>query len=115
VNDACNLIRAATENDDVQINFGVVVDESMGDSVKITVIATGFQRDSLPEIDRRNPHFPFTMATTPAPLHAESAEPPPPEPEIVVQSSAPPEPEETTPADDYDTPAFLRRQKRMLQ
>jgi cell division protein FtsZ len=114
VNDACNLIRAATDNDDVQINFGVVMDESMGDRVKITVIATGFQRDSLPEIDRRNPHFPFTMATTPAPLHSEPVEPAP-EPEIVVQAAAPHEPEEQGPADDYDTPAFLRRQKRMLQ
>ena len=29
VNDACELIRKATENDDVQINFGIVLDESM--------------------------------------------------------------------------------------
>src|SRR5665213_1150548 len=65
VNEACNLIRAATENEDAQINFGVVLDESMGDDVKITVIATGFQRDTLPEIDRRNPHFPFTTSTAP--------------------------------------------------
>ena len=120
VNEACNLIRAATENDDVQINFGVVLDEKMGSTVKITVIATGFQRDTLPEIDRRNPHFPFTMAsspdhvvlmTTPSP----SVEPLP-EPEIVVQATQPePVIEEMPPADDYDTPAFLRKQKRMLQ
>ena len=43
VNEACTLIRDAAENDDVQINFGVVMNESMGDQVKITVIATGFQ------------------------------------------------------------------------
>ncbi|MBV8709223.1 MAG: hypothetical protein JO028_18695, partial [Acidobacteriaceae bacterium] len=49
VNEACNLIRAATENEDVQINFGVVLDEKMGTNVKITVIATGFQRDTLPK------------------------------------------------------------------
>src|SRR6476661_9857237 len=42
VNEACNLIRTATQNDDVQINFGVVMDEGMDDEVKITVIATGF-------------------------------------------------------------------------
>jgi cell division protein FtsZ len=54
VNDACELIRVAAENDDVQINFGVVMDESMNDEVKITVIATGFERDSLPSI-RRTP------------------------------------------------------------
>lgn len=120
VNEACNLIRAATENDDVQINFGVVLDEKMGSSVKITVIATGFQRDTLPEIDRRNPHFPFTMVTIPE-QGAHTTSPPPsveplPEPEVLVQVAEPePAVEERTPADDYDTPAFLRKQKRMLQ
>ncbi len=122
VNEACNLIRAATENDDVQINFGVVLDEKMGANVKITVIATGFQRDTLPEIDRRNPHFPFTTATI-ADHTAHIINPPPsveplPEPEIVVQAASPehePTVEEMPPADDYDTPAFLRKQKRMLQ
>ena len=121
VNEACNLIRAATENEDVQINFGVVLDEKMGTNVKITVIATGFQRDTLPEIDRRNPHFPFTMATTPD--HTVHAATPPaveplPEPEIVVQTAQPEHEstaEEILPGDDYDTPAFLRKQKRMLQ
>ena len=53
VNEACTLIREATDNDDVQINFGVVLDEEMGDEVKITVIATGFMRDSLPRFERR--------------------------------------------------------------
>ncbi len=52
VNDACELIRKAAENDDVQINFGIVLDESMEDEVKITVIATGFERESLPSIRR---------------------------------------------------------------
>src|SRR5579872_537958 len=54
VNEACTLIRNAAENDDVQINFGVVLNESMGDAVKITVIATGFHRDNLPAIQRRS-------------------------------------------------------------
>ena len=35
------------------MNFGVVMDESLEDEVKVTVIATGFQRDSLPEFQRR--------------------------------------------------------------
>src|SRR5579863_9765114 len=52
VNDACELIRKSTENDDVQINFGIVLDEAMEDEVKITVIATGFERESLPSIRR---------------------------------------------------------------
>ena len=54
VNDACTLIGAATENEDAQVNFGVVLDESMGDEIKITVIATGFVRENLPRIERRN-------------------------------------------------------------
>jgi cell division protein FtsZ len=54
VNDACSLIGGATENEDAQVNFGVVLDESMGDEVKITVIATGFVRENLPRIERRN-------------------------------------------------------------
>src|ERR1700676_2111818 len=47
VNEACTLVREAAGNDDVQINFGVVLDEEMGDEVKITVIATGFARENL--------------------------------------------------------------------
>ncbi len=53
VNEACSLIRAAAENEDVQINFGVVMNESAGDEVKITVIATGFERETLPAIQRK--------------------------------------------------------------
>jgi cell division protein FtsZ len=52
VSDACELVRLAAENDEVQLNFGVVMDESMKDEVKITVIATGFERASLPSIRR---------------------------------------------------------------
>ena len=51
VNEACTLIRHAAGNDDVQINFGVVLNESMGEEVKITVIATGFERENLPAIE----------------------------------------------------------------
>jgi cell division protein FtsZ len=53
VNRACALIREAAENDEVQVNFGVVLDESMQDEVKVTVIATGFQRQSLHDFQRR--------------------------------------------------------------
>lgn len=49
--EACRLIKESTGYDDVQINFGLVPDESLGDEVKITVIATGFERKGLPEVD----------------------------------------------------------------
>ena len=110
VNEACNLIRKATQNDDVQINFGLVMDEKMEDRVKITVIATGFQRDSLPEIDRRNPHFPFTSATSPDVPHVAAASDSEP-----AQESAREVAEDVPPGDDYDMPAILRKQRRMVQ
>jgi cell division protein FtsZ len=117
VNEACNLIRTATENEDVQINFGVVMDESMGDDVKITVIATGFQRDSLPEIDRRNAHFPFSITSAPHTAATSSHPPshqPEPEPAVAAENGHPEPPVEEMPANDYEMPAILRR-KRIVQ
>ena len=49
--EACELIRMASGVEDVQINFGVVPDESLGDQVKVTVIATGFERQGLPQAE----------------------------------------------------------------
>lgn len=112
VNEACNLIRSATQNEDAQINFGIVLDESMGDKVKITVIATGFQRDTLPEIDRRSPHFPFTAAAAPeVPVLAQAS----PQAEAAAEPEPEPAAEEMPPMDDYEVPAILRKQRRMVQ
>jgi cell division protein FtsZ len=47
VNAASSLIQTAA-HEDANIIFGAVLDEKMGDDVKITVIATGF-RDQMPE------------------------------------------------------------------
>jgi cell division protein FtsZ len=47
VNEASSLIQSAA-HEDANIIFGAVLDEQMGDDVKITVIATGF-RDQMPE------------------------------------------------------------------
>jgi len=47
VNEASTLIQSAA-HPDANIIFGAVLDENMGDDVKITVIATGF-RDQMPE------------------------------------------------------------------
>jgi cell division protein FtsZ len=83
VNEACTLVREAAGNDDVQINFGVVLDEEMLDEVKITVIATGFARENLPKIDRRGvpaeavaaPPPPMFAVTSAEPVWMEEAEP----------------------------------------
>jgi cell division protein FtsZ len=82
VNEACSLIRAAAENEDAQVNFGVVLNEDSGTEVKITVIATGFERDTLPAIQRRaaagtvpptaDP-IPDRIPVTPPPVRAAAA------------------------------------------
>ncbi len=107
VNEACSLIRSASAYEDVQINFGVVLNESMGEEVKITVIATGFDRPGLPAIDRRH------SASEPAPV-AEVREPremPVPEVVAVPVPVGAPEPEPAAARDDLEVPAFLRRRR----
>jgi cell division protein FtsZ len=52
VNEASTLIQNAA-HEDANIIFGAVLDESMGDEVKITVIATGFRQGS----DERREHM----------------------------------------------------------
>ncbi|HTA70938.1 MAG TPA: cell division protein FtsZ [Bryobacteraceae bacterium] len=123
VNEACSLIRAATANEDAQINFGVVLNESLKDEVKITVIATGFQRDNLPQLARR----------AVASVESVMPEPVPPPPAPVMEThvnhaplfrdmppAPPPSPQETqepatVPADDLEVPAFMRRERRLYQ
>ena len=48
VNEASSLIQSAA-HEDANIIFGAVLDERMGEDVKITVIATGFRDQMMPE------------------------------------------------------------------
>jgi len=47
VNQAAAIIRE-TSHPDVNMIFGAVIDPNMGDDIRITVIATGFERSSMP-------------------------------------------------------------------
>jgi len=126
VNEACSIIREAADCDDVQINFGVILNESLGDAVKITVIATGFQPENAPVAERPSAKEPrivvSTVAAEPVRLPVEVVYEAPPEPEPMVEE--PPEPLQpaavaaaagagamTFDPDDLDTPAYLRRGK----
>jgi cell division protein FtsZ len=134
VNEACTLIRNAAANDDVQINFGVVLNESMGEEVKITVIATGFERDNLPHIERRKSASDVAAAPAepvaqmelpePEPMPLEAAAESVPEPAYAETEAAPMTMAanangSTPPAaplfDDLDVPAILRRDRRFVQ
>ena len=47
VNQAAAIIRE-TAHPDVNMIFGAVIDPNMGDDIRVTVIATGFERSSMP-------------------------------------------------------------------
>ena len=48
LNEACSIIREAADCDDLQLNFGVIANDDMGDTVKVTIIATGFAPSGHP-------------------------------------------------------------------
>jgi cell division protein FtsZ len=107
VNEACSLIREAAQNDEAQINFGVVMNESMGDKVKVTVIATGFEMPGLEGAVEPAAGIPEPEPEPVAPEQPAAAPEPQPTPE--------PQPEPAAPEDDLDTPAFLRRERRLFR
>jgi cell division protein FtsZ len=141
VNEACTLIRQAAQNEDVQINFGVVMNEAMGDEVKITVIATGFERENLPAIARRDARAPVQVSmstsmpdpapqmtmSSPAPqMELDEAEPEYVEAEhepalvydeapVAMAAAANGSPQSEPLFDDLDVPAILRRDRRLIQ
>ena len=104
VNEACAIIREAADCEDVQINFGVTMNESMADAVKITVIATGFQPQYAPASEQPPK---VAVATEAQPFWSEPVAAAPPEaaPEPIVNG----EPEPAFDPEDLDTPAYLRQ------
>src|SRR5204863_6646123 len=91
VNEACSIIREAADCEDVQINFGVIMNESMADAVKITVIATGFQPENAPIAERPRWADPRSMTAEP-PRSTEPAREPDPESDPVPAVGEPAEP-----------------------
>jgi cell division protein FtsZ len=109
MNEACSIIREASGSDDLQLNFGVIAKDDMGDSVKVTVIATGFAKEEEkrePAIEARPAADFFSErpaeSVTPAPAPAPAVEPPP----VEAPAMAAPVFE-----DELDVPAYLRQGK----
>jgi cell division protein FtsZ len=95
VNEASSIIREAAD-EDANIIFGAVIDESMHDEMKITVIATGFDKESadaglIPNSNVMPAAQPRYLPRTSDEIPARSAG---------GQSRA---------ADDLDVPAFIRK------
>lgn len=103
VNEACNVVREAANCEDLQINFGVIANDLMGDAVKVTVIATGFRSH---ETVKEDPFF-IAVSNVPEPVFVDRvATAPEPVPHYEIQE------EEIEPGyvdpDDLDFPAYLR-------
>jgi cell division protein FtsZ len=109
VNQAAAIIRE-TAHPDANMIFGAVIDESMGEKIRLTVIATGFERDQQARRQRtqqqmvRRPSAPVPPASAPRPQTTNSSQtlPPPAEPPKRQESSR-------FSPQDLDIPAFLRK------
>jgi cell division protein FtsZ len=110
VNQAAALIRE-TSHPDVNMIFGAVIDPNMGDDVRITVIATGFERTGVP----RRAFTPTTRAVE----NTRSNSIPVARQQEMVSVSAPVQPQKgnnefrptTLNTDDLDIPTFLRNRR----
>jgi cell division protein FtsZ len=77
INEAATLV-AESAHPDANIIFGAVIDDTLGDEVKVTVIAAGFDSGQLPykKVDiRREPTAPTRTPTPPAPVTYPSPQP----------------------------------------
>jgi cell division protein FtsZ len=119
VDAACAIIREAAQCEDVQLNFGVTMNETMGDAVKITVIATGFHpeevttaRPDVPEIRIQARPPESVSMPVPVPVSVPFMEPQPAmglEPEHEAEPVLVADTEPILDMDDLDTPAYLRQ------
>ncbi|MGI9106783.1 MAG: cell division protein FtsZ [Pyrinomonadaceae bacterium] len=93
VNEASSIIREAA-HEDANIIFGAVIDETMRDEMKITVIATGFDKESVDTGIIPNPNM--MPAATPRYVTRDDSP---------MRASA----GQQSRADDLDVPAFIRK------
>ncbi len=101
VNQAAAIIRE-TAHPDANMIFGAVIDETMGDEMRITVIATGFDHSlSRRQLVQNQYTRPATPITTPP-----QRQTPPPAP-VRERENEPVQPKFTP--NNLDIPAFLRR------
>ena len=113
VNQAAAIIRE-TAHPDVNMIFGAVIDPNMGDEVRITVIATGFERGGLPRRMLERPTQTPNRRENSQPLNFNR-----PAENISVGAVLEPKREENgksaPPAsfsgDDLDVPTFLRNRR----
>jgi cell division protein FtsZ len=129
VNQAAAIIRE-TSHPDVNMIFGAVIDPNMGDEIRITVIATGFERAGIPRriVEQRpvagSPRIetprptvgvqlqrPAEMAVAGSGQTAQSAPSLPIQPPVQPPAPQPEFKPQTTYQEDLDIPTFLRKRR----
>jgi cell division protein FtsZ len=103
VNQAAALIRETT-HPDVNLIFGAVIDPDMTDEIRVTVIATGFERSGMPRRITHPASRSMDGRTANRPLESVSVE------AQTEQSGAEFRPQ-TFNTEDLDIPTFLRNRK----
>jgi cell division protein FtsZ len=97
VNEAVSMAQSAADPD-ANIIFGSVIDERMGDDVKITVIATGFKQEPIRLTNPRQETIQLSRpVSVSVPLSAPQAAAPAPRP-VVAQPVRPAAPPQAAPA-----------------
>ena len=127
VQEACTIIQSAA-HEDANIIFGAVLDEKMKDSVKITVIATGFKDGEGMRRRSEATHASFAASRDVEDFPETASEPEPPAPPRVMEHAAT-EAVSTEPVsldamrtamianfeqEDLDVPAFLRKRGEVI-
>ena len=110
VNQAAAIIRE-TAHPDVNMIFGAVIDPEMGDEIRCTVIATGFERTGIPRRTLERPvrgEKPMSAANT---LFARPSESVNVNVEHRSAFESKPVSQPLTHSDDLDIPTFLRNRR----
>ncbi len=127
VNEAAAIIKESA-HPEVNLIFGAQIDETMGDEVRVTVIATGFEQSRVarrpdvmpqrqPVMQQRQPlqqQSPLQSQARPqAQYAAQPPAPPASQPEEPAQPPAPParQPRTYEDSQDIEIPTFLRKRK----
>ncbi len=131
VNQAAALIRE-TSHPDVNMIFGAVIDPNMGDEIRITVIATGFERAGIPRrmierpaasplsrsiVEHQRPVAASVPPQQQRPVERESVTVNTPAPAPAPVQTPPPTPHvpefkpQTNYQEDLDIPTFLRNRR----
>ncbi len=126
VSAAANLIQEAA-HEDANIIFGTVIDDALGDEVRVTVIAAGFEGGQLPrrqpgitrapDLRAQQPQRPTLVSSQPTSTHSPAHPNPPAEQPATLPGNpfAPQQPRPAAPSrpaaaddDDLDVPDFLK-------